>query len=196
MKKYISLFLVALLLLQFAACSGKGKKETDKSDFAFSQYEDGVTIDKYLGKASDVVIPSKIDGTKVLAISSNAFKKSDVLTSVEIPDTVKEIGEYAFYYCEKLTKVIIGSGVETIGKSAFDSSYSITSLTINGNSLKKISDKAFANVEDVEHIKFPESVEYVGSGAFDYDELLTISVKEGSYLHNYAKEHDIPYITY
>ncbi len=196
MKKYFSLILALLLCLSFAACSGAGKNAINNSDFKVSDYEDGISVDGYVGQAEDVVIPSKINGKKVRAIGANAFRKDRVLTSVRIPDTVKEIGDYAFYYCEKLTAVEIGSEVETIGKYAFGNSYAITSFTINGKALKRISDYAFSHVESLEYIKFPENVEFVGAGAFEDAFQLTLGVKEGSYLHNYAKENEIPFIAY
>ena len=206
MKKYLSLLLAVFLCLQLAACSGKGEKETeatkkstDASFFKVSEYGDGVSVDGYTGTEGDVVIPSEINGKKVLAVGGSAFnefRKDNVLTSIVIPDTVKEIGENAFYYCGKLTTVVIGSGVETIGRSAFECAYSITSFTINGNALKKISEYAFSHAEGVEYIKFPESVESVGVGAFENASQLTIGVKDGSYLHTYAKENNIPFMAY
>ncbi|MCR4615208.1 MAG: leucine-rich repeat domain-containing protein [Clostridiales bacterium] len=206
MKKYLALLLAVFLCLQFAACSGKGEKETestkkstDASYFKVSEYGDGISVDGYTGTDADVVIPSEINGKEVLAIGSNAFnefRKENVLASIDIPDTVKEIGENAFYYCGNLTTVVVGSGVETIGKYAFACAYSVKSFTINGNSLKKISEYAFSHAEGLEYIKLPESVESVGTGAFENAFLLTLGVKDGSYLHTYAKENDIPFIAY
>ena len=103
----------------------------------------------------DVVIPSNINGKKVVAIYDNAFTKDGVeptgistnkieyniqplynkkdnyevvplgaasdglgITSVEIPDTVISIGDYAFYF-NKLTSVTIPNSVTSIGSGAF-----------------------------------------------------------------------------
>jgi hypothetical protein len=41
------------------------------------------------------------------------------LTSIEIPDGVLTIGDYAFCYCDSLTSITIGSGVTNIGNYAF-----------------------------------------------------------------------------
>lgn len=73
----------------------------------------------------------------------NYFKISSTLI---IPESVKEIGQYAFWECRKLKKAIIPKGVKYIGNYAFwDCSRAIIIL------------------------KKPESeFKYVGSNAFDY----------------------------
>jgi len=41
------------------------------------------------------------------------------LERIEIPDTVKSIGNYAFCKCEKLTAVDLPSGLVSVGEGAF-----------------------------------------------------------------------------
>jgi len=41
------------------------------------------------------------------------------ITKIEIPDTVTEIGEYAFAYCNSLSDIVIPAGVKTVGNRAF-----------------------------------------------------------------------------
>lgn len=197
MKKIVSLLLVAVVLLSFAACNGN-KNGIDNADFAVSEYGEngGITIDGYIGQAADLIIPEKIDGKMVEAISDSAFIEDNVLTSIIIPDTVKEIGDKAFYYCINMTKVVVGSGVETIGNNAFWGCYAVTDFQIKGNALKTISDYAFSHLDGVESIKFPESVESVGVGAFEESNALVLEVKDGSYMHTYASENGIAYIVY
>ena len=68
-------------------------------------YVDGISITEYNVEGGlDVVIPSEIDGKKVVAIADNAFVTGDYpnyaglgITSVVIPNTVKSIGYMAFY---------------------------------------------------------------------------------------------------
>ena len=55
------------------------------------------------------------------------------LTSVVIPDGVREIGSYAFSGCTSLTSVVIPSSVTRIGKSAFESCESLTSVKFEGS---------------------------------------------------------------
>ena len=119
------------------------------SDYATA----GLEVNWYNGGGTDVVIPSEIDGKKVVAIANDAFTSAGVtptninnikkvsvsylysgnkyvvtplnisvtglgITSVVIPNTVKSIGDYAFFD-NKLTEVTIPSSVTSIGIEAF-----------------------------------------------------------------------------
>jgi hypothetical protein len=53
------------------------------------------------------------------------------LPKIDLPDSVKTIGNFAFEWCDSLTAVTIGSGVTSIGQSAFYSATTLTSITIN-----------------------------------------------------------------
>lgn len=54
----------------------------------------------------------------VTSIKGKAFENSDVI-SVIIPNSVKSIGEQAFWCCENLTYVSIPNSVTSIGGAAF-----------------------------------------------------------------------------
>ena len=70
----------------------------------------------------DVLILNKA-GTKVIMASRNA-------TTYNIPNTVTEIGQNAFYYCTKMISITIPDSVTTIGAGAFYSCSSLKEITI------------------------------------------------------------------
>lgn len=68
-------------------------------NFEYEENSDGgITITKYTGSDTEVVIPSKIDGKAVTSIGYEAFLFCTSLTSVTIPDNVTSIGDKAFGY--------------------------------------------------------------------------------------------------
>ena len=94
----------------------------------------------------DVLILNKA-GTKVIIASRNA-------TTYNIPNTVTEIGQNAFYWCSKMTSITIPDSVTTIGAEAF----------YNCSSLKEIT--------------IPQSVTSIGADAFVYcGNLTAINIK-------------------
>lgn len=64
-----------------------------------------VTITKYTGTESTVILPSKISSWPVTKIGEDAFQDNTTITSVTIPDSVTEIGSNAFAGCTNLTSV-------------------------------------------------------------------------------------------
>lgn len=71
---------------------------------------------------SSITIP---DGVK--NINGYAFYGCQNLSSINIPDGVTTIGEYAFYNCTKLSSIIIPVNVTSIGEYAF---YECSSLPV------------------------------------------------------------------
>lgn len=64
-----------------------------------------VTITKYTGKGSTVILPSTINSWPVTKIGEDAFQDNTTITSVTIPASVTEIGSNAFAGCTNLTIV-------------------------------------------------------------------------------------------
>ena len=76
-------------------------------------------IHEYLGGARAVSIPADINGVPVRKIADSAFKNTNI-TSVVIPNSVNEIGWFAFAGCYTLESVTVPSSVATINYGAFD----------------------------------------------------------------------------
>ena len=72
----------------------------------------------------------------ITTIVGGAFAESDI-TSVTIPNSVTNIGDEAFKYCESLVSVTIPNSVTSIGDEAFEYCESLTSVIIP-NSLTNI----------------------------------------------------------
>lgn len=67
-----------------------------------------VTITKYTGTESTVILPSTINSWPVTKIGEDAFQDNTTITSVTIPANVTEIGSNAFAGCTNLTSVKYG----------------------------------------------------------------------------------------
>jgi len=91
-----------------------------------------MTITGYYGSSDDVVIPGTIAGLPVTTIGLGALSDLN-LTSVTIPNSVTNIGDYAFTDCTSLTNLTIGNSVTSIGAIAF-SGCPLTSVYFRGNS--------------------------------------------------------------
>ncbi|MCD8118827.1 MAG: leucine-rich repeat domain-containing protein [Lachnospiraceae bacterium] len=100
----------------------------ETAEYLFAIYEDHVVIERYLGNATHVTIPSEYEGLPVTEIggekiccdgvSLDAFRGTAV-EEVVIPESVTRIGEGAFRGCEHLTSLTIPESVTWIGGAAF-----------------------------------------------------------------------------
>lgn len=66
--------------------------------------------------------------SNLIEIGENAFSNSQI-QSIILPNTLKTIGDYAFFFATKLTSLVIPNSVTTIGFSAFDSCEQLVSIS-------------------------------------------------------------------
>ena len=59
------------------------------------------------GLASEVKVPEQIEELPVREIAKKAFLSKKYLRKVSLPETVEEIGDWAFAYCDNLEQVIL-----------------------------------------------------------------------------------------
>ena len=120
MKKFYSFGL--LVLLSMTLCGIVAIAQIVIVDnIVYEILEDG-TVRLHSGKSAtgNVVIPAEVEyeGKKypVVAIDYGAFEHNTAITSVELPASVVELGNYVFYGCSNLASV-------TAGAEKFDKMY-------------------------------------------------------------------------
>ena len=160
-------------------------------DYDYQVLDDGtVEIMHYKGYDTNLVIPSEIDGKKVTSIG-DLYSNKDII-SVEIPNSVKNIGDGAFEYFRSLKNIIIPDSVTSIGSCAFEGCRNLTNIEIP-NGVKVIRIRAFRDCISLTNIEIPDSVEYIQNFAFDYCEnLKDVKIPDsvidiGSGAFNYCK---------
>ena len=169
--------------------------------FSYTVTSDGeAIITGYSSDApKDVVIPADLGGYPVTSIGNLAFYLKG-LTSLSIPDSVKNIGIRAFednwlthvtipnsvtsignyaFFINRLSSVNIPNGVTSIGYDAFARNY-LSSVTIP-DSVTSIGSEAFA-YNSLTSVIIPGGVTSIGSNAFEYD----INQKNPAYLTIYG----------
>ena len=114
---------------------------------------------------NDVLITEITIPNSVTNIGDYAFYGCKCLTSVSIPNSITNIGIDAFYGCSALTSVEIPNSVTSIGKSAFYNCSGLTSIEIP-NSVTNIGSYAFYSCVGLTSVTIPNSVTSLGEGAF------------------------------
>ena len=98
-------------------------------------------------------------------IPDNILSGYTNITEIEIRETVKTIGDYAFKGCTSLVSIVIPDSVTSIGNYAFNGCTSLTRAAI-GDSVTSIGNYAFYNCTSLVSIVIPASVTSIGNYAF------------------------------
>ena len=176
-----SLFMLALARKELSACSFRlfiGEKPIlpqtieDLPTKATEEELKEAFVDEWGVKYSKdgrklLKAPKKLDGiysirkgTKI--ICEEAFRWSKTigclfLKSLVIPDSVTNIGDYAFWGCKSLKSLVIPDGVTSIGDCAFYDCESLKSLVIP-DSVTHIGNGAFKACSSLKSLVIPASV--------------------------------------
>ena len=108
----------------------------------------------------------------VTNIGDYAFECCPSLTAITIPDSVTSIGNFAFSFCDSLASVIIPNSVVNIGKGTFRCCESLTTINIP-DSVTNIRWIAFNGCSSLSSITIPNGVTTIEENAFEYCESLT-----------------------
>ena len=168
-----------------------GSTETDAQYFAYSEVEGGVAITGYnIEGGLDVVIPSEINGKKVVAIADYAFTTNGV-TPTNISNTKKVSVSYLNNNKKDvatiplsripveglgITSVVIPSTVKSIGESAFENNQ-LTEVTIP-SSVTSIGSYAFHS-NKLTSITLLDGVANIGNSAFSSNQLTSLTLLDG-----------------
>lgn len=105
-----------------------------------------------------IILPQNL-----ITIGPYCFESAQI-KQLTIPDTVTEIGNGAFYYCEQLVSITLPSGLQKISDYMFVYCINLTSITIPA-AVTEIGAEAFAQ-SGFTSITIPSTVTILGSGAF------------------------------
>ncbi|MCM1180803.1 MAG: leucine-rich repeat domain-containing protein [Clostridium sp.] len=153
-----------------------------KSLFSYYGYSntDGLTIYQYDGyeKTGVLKVPESIEGKTVTKLDKSAFS-STKFSEIQLPDTLTDIGDYAFSSCSNLTHIEIPASVTSIGSSIFSNCKGLTDISIaSGNENYQVINQAIYSKDGktlvtcptAGQITIPDTVTEIADYAFYYNE--------------------------
>jgi Leucine Rich Repeat (LRR) protein len=162
-----------------------------QAQFNYTTNNGTITITGYTGPGGAVDIPSTINGLPVNVIGDGAFQYNTSLTSVTIPNSVTNIGYYAFTGCTRLTAITVdalNSAYSSVDGVLFNKNQTTLiqypggkagSYTIP-NSVTNIGLCAFAYCTSLTRATIPNSVTSIAGGAFlNCTSLTSVSIGNG-----------------
>jgi hypothetical protein len=173
-----------------------GNNVTSIGDYAFEECQSltNVTIGNNVASIGDYAFEdcSSLTAFTVAALNSSYSSEDGVLFnqgqtlliqfpagkagSYIIPDSVTDIGDWAFEECYGLTSVTMGNNILNIGYGAFAYCYGLTTTVVIPNSVNSIGGSAFYNCQSLTNVTIGNSVATIGAGAFEDCRSLTTIV--------------------
>lgn len=115
-------------------------------------------------------------GEGIRWIGQDAFYAANTST-IKFPSTLTAIYKWAFRKCNRLTSVTLPNGVRELGDSAFSDCSSLSYVSFNSR-LRKIGLFAFENC-NLWTVTIPGNVKTIGVGAFEGNRLSNITIQNG-----------------
>ena len=106
------------------------------TDFEYTQYKDGISIKRYKSISDRVSIPDCIENKPVIAIERKAFLSCKKVVEIKLPDTIEELGDWAFAHMESLKSIILPYNLSIIGKEIFLGCKNLEEILISDNEQK------------------------------------------------------------
>ncbi len=97
-----------------------------------------------------------------LYYAKHLYLNNQLVTNLEIPNTVNKIKPYAFYNASDISSVTIPNSVTSIDNSVFTGCIGLKNVEINMNTIGA----CFSNNSSIQKITFGEQVTSIGSNAF------------------------------
>lgn len=144
---------------------------TTEDGLQYAVLEDSCAIVSYTGDAARLIIPRRIEDKPVESILRGAFRNNWTVSHVLLPDTLLEIGDYAFAGCKRLEQIHFDRQVRVIGEYAFYDCDLLERVTLPKD-LICIGAYAFAYTP-LSRVSLPDSVLLVGESAFDHNPSLS-----------------------
>lgn len=177
-KKWISIVLTLLLVLaMIPASSASASEKVTSTDgnwgILADYYNKTCTIYGYYGSEANLKIPEKIDGLKVtkyiLSTGGNSwtnnYKNRNAIVTVEVPNTVTELGYGSFANLPNLKSVTIPSSVKTYGESLLADCTSLEEFTLPSH-MKQVPAAMFAGCTSLKTVTLHNAVTSLGDSAF------------------------------
>lgn len=185
MKKVLSIILALIMVLSTIPFAYAAESETSGQcgDNAYWNYDEetktitvsgtgemwDVTESKYgfpipFGNAYANYAEKIVIGEGITKVGNSAFFGFMCVNEITLPDSLKEINQYAFAWNYNLRKINFGECLEIIGYGAFDECMVISEVVLP-SSVKRIEHSAFAGCFNLKNIKLNEGLEYLAEDA-------------------------------
>lgn len=125
----------------------------------------GVTQDSRGNLAIPALIKNGSDLHYTTSIASSGFANKTAVTSVSLPSSISEVGNYAFESCTALTSVSLTNGVTRIGTSVFKGCTNLSTVVLS-TKIEEISASMFEGCSAIKGLAISGDTKIIAANAF------------------------------
>lgn len=127
-----------------------------------------VRIDEWTGSDRVLSVPSIIDGYTVVQIGPRAFRESDTLEEIILPEGLLSVGYKAFSRCKSLTKVVFPHSLANWSPFSFDDCESLSHLILSDKAIAYLGFGGLNDIPSLKTVELPEGTEVIPEKLFNY----------------------------
>ncbi|MFA5522757.1 MAG: leucine-rich repeat domain-containing protein [Tissierellales bacterium] len=179
MKNQIKLSILLLVIIGVLLVLFSCQKDLSK-DFTYAFINDKeISITGYTGDSNNIQVPEYIDDYQVTALSAAAFWGLVDAKTISLPDSIKSIGDNAFYSCRSLVSFHVPKSLEKIGDNVFTNCNSLEVITIDQEASnytvldgilysKDLTSLVYCPpLKNITHLAMPDTVKVIERNAFN-----------------------------
>lgn len=138
----------------------------DPSEFEIKDLDDGgIEIVKFLGFDRDeMVIPTEIEGKRVIGIGANAFEQCKEIKHLIVPEGIEYLSYSAFKDCQGLLKADLPTTLTELGADVFENT-GLEEINLP-NEIEVIGPGCFFGCRGLKKVLFPHNLRIIGDSAF------------------------------
>ncbi len=173
-KKFLfGLLCLLVCLICMHGCRACFFKDVETQGLVYTLINNGTEYEVSGEKSTtpNIVIPKTYKGIPVTTIAEDAFCFNKNIVSVQLPESIITIKDFAFNFT-KLKTITVPKSVKTIGSNAFSQSTFETIIFEEGSSLISLGSSAFRFCDNLEEIMLPNGVIKIESDLFQHCENL------------------------
>lgn len=107
------------------------RTDTNEGVFTVKEYKKGVEVVSYEGEDIYLTVPEKC-GKPVVSLGKKALLSCKRIRLVSLPETIEEVGDWAFAYCDELREVRIPAKNIRFGRGIFQECGKLRLVTVEG----------------------------------------------------------------
>lgn len=113
----------------------------EEGTIAYLEEKNGIVMKRYRGIGKKAIVPESIEGKPVISIARKAFLSCKTLREIVLPNSIEEIGDWAFAHTEELRTITIPRRELTRGKELFLGCKRLREIQLLGTEEEQLQDK-------------------------------------------------------